>query len=47
MNPAGVAVMAGGLDHSESGREYFGDEGSIPDTVHGVSKSVAHPQMLR
>ena len=47
MNLTGAVVTAGGLDHLESGREYFEDEGSIPEKVHGVWKSVARPQKLR
>ena len=47
MNPTGTVVTAGGLDHSKSGREYFRAEESIPEKVHGVWKSVAHPYILR
>ena len=39
MNLTGTAVTAGGLDHSESGREYFRVDGSIPEKVHGVVRA--------
>ena len=47
MSLTGTVVTAGGLDHSESGREYFRAEESIPEKVHGVWNSVAHTQVLR
>ena len=47
MNSTGTVVMAGGLDHSKSGRGSFRAEGSTPKKVHGVWKNVARPQKLR